>query len=424
MALIRDNRGALLASNISQYLAGAANTAGTPVDTNELVRLVNQFLGQGEQISSDLTTVTNGVYKKFGAIDKVTNRTEIVTSGIWSGDTGSLNAFYTSSTQAHSLNSISGKYYIDVYNAITSSDTAEVQFSIAYGDIDGYGAPTLDQSDDSKLQTKAVYNQFKNVLLDSSDSLFTVLSGPTSSATATVDLREFYVINVNRARYKEKLDPGNIQISLSGSLGLINLIDNSGGTDETVTTAGRVYNLVSGSLNIGVATSATIKQYTDTFTQQGYGLFYPDMGIILLNPTALSASVDGKLAAANGSQKDVYHNSSLSGSTYTGTSGSVMLLRSLQIGGDFQARRTENVSTSHYFVRANNREFNFSNNPTFVSGSVGAFAQALFERDPHVYITTVGLYDDANELLAVAKTSKPIEKSFDKEIAIKVKLDF
>jgi hypothetical protein len=93
-------------------------------------------------------------------------------------------------------------------------------------------------------------------------------------------------------------------------------------------------------------------------------------------------------------------------------------------GMDFQVRRTENVSTSHYFVRANNREFNFSNNPTFVTGSVGAFVNSSFERDPKVYITTVGLYDDANELLAVAKTSKPVEKSFDKEIAIKVKLDF
>ena len=115
MAVIRDNRGALLASNISQYLAGAANTAGTPVDTNELVRIVNQFLGSGEQISSDITTITNGIYKKFGAIDKVTNRTEIVTSGIWSGDTGSLVAFYTSSEQ---VNSTSGKYYLDVYNMI------------------------------------------------------------------------------------------------------------------------------------------------------------------------------------------------------------------------------------------------------------------------------------------------------------------
>ncbi len=418
MALIRDNRGALLASNISQYLAGAANTAGTPVDTNEIVRIVNQFLGQGEQISSDLTTVTNGVYKKFGAIDKVTNRTEIVTSGIWSGDTGSLSVFYTSSLQ---LASVSGKYYIDVYNAETSSTSAEVQFSIAYGDVNGLGAPTLTQSDDSNLQTTAVYNQFKNVLLDSADAYFSVYTGSTAAGH---DLTSFYAININRARYKEKLDPGNIQIALSGSAGYITLIDDSGGTNESVTTAGRVYNMVSGALNIGTSLTASIAQYSDTYTSQGYGLFYPDMGIILLNPNALSASVGGTLAAARGSQKDVYHNIALSGSTYSNNSGSVALLNALNKGGDFQARRTENVSTSHYFVRANNREFNFSNNPTFVSGSTGAFAQSLFEKDPHVYITTVGLYDDANELLAVAKTSKPIEKSFDKEVAIKVKLDF
>jgi len=414
MALIRDSRGALLASNISNYLAGAANTAGTPVDTNELVRIVNQFLGTGEQISSDITTITNGIYKKFGTIDKVTNRTEIVTSGIWSGDEGSLNTFFTSSEQRDSA---TGKYYLDVYNVATSSDAAEVQFSIAYGDVNGLGAPTFDQDDTSTLSTKAVYNQFKNVLLDSADPYFTVLSGPTGSAAATIDLTSFYVININRARYKERLDPGNIQIKLSGSLGLVTLIDNSGGTDENVTTAGRVYNLVSGSLNIGVAESASIKQYTDTFTQQGYGLFYPDMGVILLNPNALSASVQGTLAKAAGSIAGQYHQSG-------SVSGSLKLFEALKGGADFQARRTENVSTSHYFVRANNREFNFSNNPTFVTGSVGAFANPSFERDPKVYITSVGLYDDANELLAVAKTSKPIEKSFDKEIAIKVKLDF
>jgi hypothetical protein len=419
MALIRDNRGSLLASNLSQYLAGAANTAGTPVDTNELVRIVNQFLGQGEQISSDITTITNGIYKKFGAIDKVTNRTEIVTSGIWSGDTGSLdvNATYTSSAQ---VTSVSGKYYIDVYNGLTSSDASQVQFSVAYGDAFGYGSPTLAQNDDSTSPTKATYNQYKNVLLDSADPYFSIYSGTTAGGA---DMTSFYAININRARYKERLDPGNISIDLSGSLRSITLIDDSGGTDENVTTAGRVYNLVSGSLNIGTAATSSVNSATAS-NGQGWGLFYPDMGIILLNPAALSSSVDTKLAPAYDSQKSVYHNLSLSGSTYSANSGSVMLLRSLQGGADFQVRRTENVSTSHYFVRANNREFNFSNNPTFVTGSTGQFVQSLFERDPHVYITSVGLYDDSNELLAVAKTSKPIEKSFDKEVAIKVKLDF
>ena len=417
MALIRDNRGSLLASNLSQYLAGAANTAGTPVDTNELVRIVNQFLGTGEQISSDINTISNGIYKKFGTIDKVTNRTEIVTSGIWSGDTGSLDvkATYTSSAQVATT---SGRYYLDVYNELTSSGTAEVQFSIAYGDVEGFGAPTITQNDDSTVPTKATYNQFKNVLLDPADSYFSVYTGSTAGGH---DMKNFYVLNINRARYKERLDPGNISIDLSGSVRSITLIDDSGGTDENVTTAGRVYNLVSGSLNIGSALTASIAitgGYSAAGNGQGYGLFYPDMGIILLNPLALASACDPNMAPATNSIQSIYHQNN------GNKSGSVALLMAISGGADFQVRRTENVSTSHYFVRANNREFNFSNNPTFVSGSVGAFAQSLFERDPHVYITSVGLYDDANELLAVAKTSKPIEKSFDKEVAIKVKLDF
>jgi hypothetical protein len=404
MAVIRDNRGALLASNISQYLAGAANTAGTPVDTNELVNIVNQFLGQGEQISTDITTVTNGIYKKFGSIDKVTNRTEVVTSGIWSSDAGSLTTFHTSSAQSSSA---SGKYYLDVYNENATSSSAEVQFSIAYGHISGGGAPTLDQTDSSTLPTKAIYSQFRNLLLDSGDTYFSVYSGTTAGGK---NLDDILAINVNRARYKEQLDPGNIQLNLKNGATIISLIDDSGQT-EAVGASGRVFNMVSGALNIGTANEGTISSVTAS-NGQGWGLFYPDAGIMLLNPMAVAAGLGVAFVSASVAN------------TYSNASNNMKLYQAISASADFQARRTENVSTSHYFVRANNREFNFSNNPTFITGSVGQFVQATFERDPKVYITSVGLYDDANELLAVAKTSKPIEKSFDKEVAIKVKLDF
>jgi len=404
MALIRDNRGALLASNLSQYLAGAANTAGTPVDTNELVNIVNQFLGQGEQISSDITTISNGIYKKFGSIDKVTNRTEVVTSGIWSNDAGSLGTFFTSSAQ---IASDSGKYYLDVYNINPDTASAEVQFSIAYAHISGGAVPTLGQTDSSTLSTKAIYSQFRNLLLDGGDEYFSVYAGTTAGGH---DLNHFYALAVNRARYKEQLDPGNIQIDLSGSAGFITLIDDSGQT-EAVGASGRVFNMVSGALNIGTQNEGTI--YSPTASNgQGFGLFYPDAGVILLNPAAIATAVGTTFVSASAA------------ATYSNITNMRGMYEALKKGEDFQARRTENVSTSHYFVRANNREFNFSNNPTFVSGSTGQFKNVTFEKDPKVYITSVGLYDDANELLAVAKTSKPIEKSFDKEVAIKVKLDF
>jgi hypothetical protein len=404
MAVIRDNRGALLASNLSQYLAGAANTAGTPVDTNELVNIVNQFLGQGEQISTDITTVTNGIYKKFGSIDKVTNRTEVVTSGIWSGDAGSLDTFHTSSAQSSSA---SGRYYLDVYNENATSSSAEVQFSIAYGHINGGGAPTLDQTDSSTLPTKAIYSQFRNLLLESGDTYFSVYQGTTAGGQNMSDL---FAINVNRARYKEQLDPGNVQLNLQNGSTIISLIDDSGQT-EAVGASGRVFNMVSGALNIGTANEGTINSLTSS-NGQGWGLFYPDAGVMLLNPSAVASALGVTFSSASAAN------------TYNNAINNMKLYQAISASGDFQARRTENVSTSHYFVRANNREFNFSNNPTFVTGSVGQFVQSSFERDPKVYITSVGLYDDANELLAVAKTSKPIEKSFDKEVAIKVKLDF
>ena len=420
MAIIRNNT---VLTNLQTELS---NAIANGLNTTTIVNILNGALGAGEQIGQTaFNTITEGVYKKFGVGDQVLNRTEIVTTGIWSGDTGSLtvNATYTSSAQ---ITSISGKYYIDVYNDATSSDSAEVQFSIAYGDYNGYGAPTIGQDDSSTRPTKATYSQYKNLLLSPTDEYFSVYSGSatSSAATTTHNLTSFYAINVNRARYKERLDPGNISITLAGASGSITLIDDSGGTDENVTTSGRIYNLVSGSLNIGSALTASIQNVTSR-NGQGYGLFYPDMGIILLNPNALASIVDIKLLPANSSMQHVYHNnSSLSGSTYSNLSGSIALLQTLASGSDFQVRRTENVSTAHYFIRANNREFNFSNNPTFVTGSAGQFTWPIFESNPKVFITTVGLYNDANELLAVAKTSKPIEKSFDKEVAIKVKLDF
>jgi hypothetical protein len=90
----------------------------------------------------------------------------------------------------------------------------------------------------------------------------------------------------------------------------------------------------------------------------------------------------------------------------------------------FLARNSEKVTSTHYFVRIKNAEYNFSNNPSYVTGSVGQIAQSTFVGDSKTYITTVGLYNDSQELLAVAKLSKPLLKSFQREALIRVKLDF
>jgi hypothetical protein len=398
--------------NLTQELAAYLNSQQGNLTSEQLTQIINQYLTGGDKLGAQGGSISTGIYKRFGEFDLVTGKVEIVTTGLWSGDTGSLNSFYTSSTQSSdSLN-----YYVNVYDLNpSSSEAASVQFAIAYGHKNASGSQDLDTNNDSKLASKATYAQYRSILLEQDDELFTFYS---SSAAGTHDSRDIYVINVARARYKEKMDAGNWELSLSGSNGIKTLIDDSGKKfSDTVGKAGRVFYVGTGSLNLGQESEASLNSLTAS-NGQGIGLFYPDQGLVILNPQAIHDLMGTSLDSGSIGGKGLY-----SGTLYEGRNH-FLLYNMIKGGADFEARRTENVSTSHYFVRATNREFNFSNNPTFVTGSDGTFAESTFERDPKTFITTVGLYNDANEMIAVAKTSQPIPKSFDKEVLIKVKLDF
>ena len=110
---------------------------------------------------------------------------------------------------------------------------------------------------------------------------------------------------------------------------------------------------------------------------------------------------------------------------YTSISGAMAYGKTYSVSElAFAARNEEAITSTHFFVRVKNGEYNFSNNPSFTTGSFGDLAQATFVNDPKVYITTIGMYNNRQELLAVAKLSKPILKSFQSEALIKVKLDF
>ena len=401
MALIND-------PNIAAQIADLAST-GT-FDTNDIVSIINSGLPAGQQLQSG-AGVTTGVYKQFGEFDKVNAKVEVVTTGLWTGDVGSLTAAYTSSTQVGA----SGDYYYDVYSTDPRTDsTAEVQFAVAYGHVDGSGSISLENSDDALLSTKATYAQYKSVLLDPTDDKFSFENG---SGVAT-DSNSIYAVNVNRARYREKMDAGNWSIQLSGSNGVFTFIDDSGKKfGDTLGKAGRVFKVVSGSLNLGTENEATINTTTAS-NDEGYGLFYPDRGIVVFNPSAIADTV-GTVKPWGGAAVSLEGDESVDAEYQNHK----RFIQAIDNGGDFQARRTENVSTQHFFVRATNREFNYSNNPTYTAAD-GTFAETTFNTDPQTYITTVGLLNTSNELIAVAKTSQPINKSFDKEVLIKVKLSF
>jgi len=404
MALIND-------PNITDQIRALANT-GT-IDSNQIVQILNSVLPAGQQIASTGVTGT-GLYKRFGEFDKVNAKIEVVTTGLWSSDSGSLMSFYTASSQTEA---VSGKYYYNVYQTDPiDTDIEEVQFAVAYGHVDGSGSVTLDVDPNGLLPTKATYAQYKSMLLDPTLAKFQF----ENSVAAATDSNDIYVINVARARYRESMDAGNWSLKVSGSNGLFTFIDNSGKKfGDSYGLSGNVFKVVSGSLNLGTQNEATIKNTTDPTSGQGYGLFYPERGIIILNPTAIGnvvGNVFNEAFQTVGTLTPSY-------STAADQENHKRLYHAIRAGKDFDARRTENVSTQHFFVRATNREFNYSNNPTYLDAD-GFFTEPTFETDPQTFITTIGLLNDANECVAVAKTSQPIVKSFDKEVLIKVKLSF
>jgi len=387
---------------------------GSRLTTSEWNALSNDLKSEVRTLSPDLipistptpSTIVMKVYTPFTSDDIVQNLSRRVTTGMWTGNTGSLTTFFTSSAQSGS----SGDWYYDVYQSnpdVTGS--AEIQFSVAYGHRTNGGCPTIAVTNTSKEVTKAIYTQYRNILLDPEDDKFTFANSWSTD--------HIFVINIRRARLKQKIDNGNWQLTLTTGSYTIKLIDDSADKfDQNTSQAGRIYNVVSGSLNVG--STATTYLAATSEPSGGYGLFYPDRGLIILNPDALMAHLK--------SVTNVY--SFLVNTGSTAALGNIdnkgFLLNMIKSGSSFIARNEEVITSTNYFVRVKNKEYNFSNNPTFYTSSDGSLKISSFVGDPQVYISTIGLYNDSNELCAVAKVSRPILKNFEREALIKIRLDY
>jgi hypothetical protein len=97
---------------------------------------------------------------------------------------------------------------------------------------------------------------------------------------------------------------------------------------------------------------------------------------------------------------------------------------SAAVATSFYLNSQESISSDYIFVRPKSSQFNYSENPSFISGSTGEVLYSDFINNPQTYITTIGLYNDTNQLLAVAKLSRPLPKNFTTEALVRVKLDF
>ena len=342
-------------------------------------------------------------FKRLEADDFVVSA-DSVTAAMWSTGNPILSEFYTSSVQAASS---AGNYYLNVFNTGSALSGSQIQFAIAYGNANGSGSVPYNTSVSGASYTSTIYGQYQNLVLGDENASF-IFGNITSS--------DFWALSLERAQYKQSIFPGSLFLKLSGTLGIINLTDDSNYV-STVTygEAGRIYNLIS-------ASSAGVKATNSGTTSDGwskasgsYGWLLPDIGTILLNPIALLASQSEggiNLMVSRSSAAPGYNNWRMF-AAITGSNARSFTLQS-----------QETITSDFIFVRPRSSEFNYSENPSFISGSTGEVLYSDFINNPQTYITTVGLYNDNSELLAVAKLSRPLLKDFTKEALIRVKLDF
>ena len=326
-----------------------------------------------------------------------------VTAPAWTGNVVTLTSFFTSSNQS---NGTSGNYYLNIYQTGSALDNAAIQFSITYGHVAGSGSVDINSQVTGYSPSKIVYGQYRTLVNGTEEE--NIAFGGTIP-------KSIYAISVERARFKEKLFPGSLSLKLTNSGNTVVLTDNSNYVStETFSDTGRIYQIISGSSGTKVSDASTkdAAKLGYTSVSGSYGLFLPDAGLILLNGDALD------LSTANGGI-------ALGTSVSANTAGNNprKILNALNAGQQFVLRSEETVSSNYIFVRARNGEFNYSTNPSNITGS-GELRHSVMIDTPQAYITSVGLYNDNNDLLAVAKLSRPLLKDFTKEALVRIKLDY
>jgi hypothetical protein len=350
-----------------------------------------------DEIIEDLETDDNNVYV-FKKVSKIADydlpTVRYKTKGLFKCTGEKLSTYYTSS-----LTEKQSKYYLSVFNERPETTDSYHQFDVTYCHISGSGSSYVEGEIDF-YPAKTMYRKYMLECFGHTNGKFPFKNGKNGDY--------FYVIQLDRTQYKEKLDAGNFEIALcelssSGnethgtSNKLFTLIDESKDSkQEIVTNEGiqEYYYVTSGSLRDGV--------YNEP-EDDAWGVVFPKMGLIVLDGAVLDQSCSFNTVTSSIDGQN-------SRRLFLAISGAAVP-NSYRPSSSFFARSFETFLTETYFCRAEPTEFNMSTNYTYVSGSIGALKYDYFKNRPSSYITTIGLYNRKKELLAVGKLRNPVLKT-------------
>lgn len=390
-----------------------------PVLTQKLFSILTVFpyADEIDDVIDDVTDVVtdddNGTYtnKKFSnVLDRSVQVMKKRTFPLWDCVGERMYQYFTGSNGIQR-----DKYFLPIYSGLVNTEEGKHQFDISYGNANGSGS-SLVIGNNNMMPSKVMYRKY---LIETHGTTtgngqvpdrFTFRNGVTSDSV--------YFIQVDQHHFKDMIDPGNFELCLTplssstnqlintgsnfyvnqSSSNVFTLIDDSGDFKQDRTDRSGLmeyYHLVSGSRRDG--------EYGES-TDNSWGLFYPKMGLFVLNANVLDVSCSFNTVTASIDGDNIRK-------LFLSISGSGAPTDFRPVSHSFFARSAETAVVQTYFARVTPREFLYSNNPTYVKGSTNQLKYDAFIRNPVTYITTIGLYSKKGDLVAVGKLKKPIRKT-------------
>ena len=285
-----------------------------------------------------------------------------------------------------------------------------------------------------------IYNQMSQYLNGYDDSgnikKFTM---PDTGA----QMKEVFFVPFARLLTKDEIKKGSVtlEFGLTGSFTQDGtafdirgkLIDFSGSNGYYVDSPAGEYGILYGTTsNLGAGYTAAVfngETLGNSATMPAVGLIYYQAGVAVISGSLFNDEADGgvlndnstldttTIVSAGGVNVETGFQA-VTGSTLD-TVGDGILTRIFNISYN----NTTELNSTVYFARVGHSEFNYSSNPTYLSGSK-LRVKTRASDTPVAYFSTVGLYSADNELLAVAKLSEPLRKDPTNEVTLRVRLDY
>ena len=321
-----------------------------------------------------------------------------------------------------------------VYDYPFLSSSANHIFDITFG-LSSDASSSANTQNQKKLN---VYNQMAQVLMgyDVSGNI------RKFDADGTLDdssgqMNQCFFINFSRLLVKDEIKKNSLRLKLFTS-GAVSLDAGSHLNRTTIKTVGDYISeneyrtSPAGDYGLLFTASATTgEEYASV------GLVFYQAGIVVLTSSIFigefGTPTTSTFGGATAFNPATFRLNTRAGGTVDGPTGSFRAGRDLTIEqladgfrhviNDIDLNNTIELNSTIYFCRAHHNEFNYSSNPTYVSGSKLVVKNNVNDL-PVSYITTIGLYSADNEMLAAAKLSEPIRKDPNTELTLRVRLDY